>query len=99
MREVPGGLACERCASTTPRKRDGETREERVVTNSTFPRYLQAHTVTCERGHSYLPSATLTGPCPVCARTGAHVGLVGRKRPTPIEATRFDLSKLYPGVR
>lgn len=69
------------------------------MTDSTFPSYLKPHTITCKRGHSYLPSATLTGPCPVCARTGAHVGLVGRKRHAPMQGTHFDGSRLYPGGR
>ena len=69
------------------------------MSESTFPSYLQPHAITCKRGHSYLPSATLTGPCPVCIRTGAHVGLVGRKRHTHIQEMRFDGSRLYPGGR
>lgn len=48
------------------------------MNESTFPAYLQPHTVTCNHGHETLRSLPGKPPCPVCARTGADTGLSGR---------------------
>lgn len=63
------------------------------MTDSTLPSYLQPHAIICKLGHSYLPSATLTGPCPVCIRTGADTGLAPRREARP------GANKPTPGLR
>lgn len=47
------------------------------MTESTFPAYLEPHTITCKRGHETLRTSPGKRPCPVCARTGAGTGLRG----------------------
>lgn len=48
------------------------------MTDSTFPPYLQPHTITCKRGHETLRTSPSERPCPVCARTGADTDFRGR---------------------